>query len=941
MAFQLGQLVEIQGLKGSVELPAQWRRAGQDLGAVNANGKKGQLVLWNEESKEWVVATFDALMVPVKEEFLRALGTADIEEFDVALGPRSDPEVMGEEITDLLAMSGAALCKLFIAPEDLEGMVAVGSKCLDAGDFVRLPSELEPGYLGKDCTAKTMNLDMESEDAEDFVKNSQVKMVEAAFSSVGQMLAPYTEAKFGFTVYSRSNTMLTLPLESGDESEYAPPEVENEEAASFLQLMYRAKLMVIVNAGPGNATLTLFPKAEGEGAKTFTVQPGMMAIVAVDQYKFSYVPSGNSLTFRSWFLDTPKVCDIKPNPSADLSVLPGAIAQEAKRPSGDPVTVCALATRYAMGCDNPSKCWMAFRHGGWDTFIEFPKLRWDLDIYYMQDAGPESGLSYTRHGGFSDGIELFDNKFFDISPAEAKGMDPTQRQVLEVSYIALSGAGYEKKKLMTKPLHCGMWVGLDKNEWSSIPKDIAGGFGASSSANAITSNRFSYVMNMKGASMTIDTACSASLVCTHTAKLYLLHKQWDPVEACITCGVNLLLSPLSFVGCCGAGMLSHNGRCFTYNQSADGYARGESTAAHCMKNRPYNLDNGDLVMCAGSQVNQDGRSASLTAPNGPSQEKCNLAVMREAGLTGPEVDCTECHGTGTSLGDPIEIGAYQKVLSVIPRSEPVAISTGKSNIGHCEGSAGVGGFIKCVEMCMHCETTPNCHLSALNPHLDMTGFPGRLMSEGLAYRYPTSYNGVLSFGFGGTNACAQVWGENTCSSRTDPTKKRIKILVDKIKQAPAQEVAITSEDWEQWEMDGPGKGTKPGDVWDVDITEDGAVTYFAKEKEIPDLGSFYYVTGAFNGWSYTPMEADDMLDGLYAATITLSLTGYDKFQIVADETKEMTFAPEFDGAARSGKVIGPTESSFCWSITGFPGAKYRVEFCKSEADKISVNWYEV
>jgi len=442
--------------------------------------------------------------------------------------------------------------------------------------------------------------------------------------------------------------------------------------------------------------------------------------------------------------------------------------------------------------------------------------------------------------------------------------------------------------------------------------------------------------------MTIDTACSASLVCTHTAKLYLLHKQWDPCSACITCGVNLLLSPFSFVACCGAGMLSHNGRCFTYNQSADGYARGESTAAHCMKNKPFDLDEGDLTMVAGSQVNQDGRSASLTAPNGPSQEKCNAAVIKEAGLSPPEIDCTECHGTGTSLGDPIEIGAYQKVLSTVPREEPVMISSGKSNIGHCEGSAGVGGFLKCVLMCMHCESTPNCHMSALNPHLDMTGFPGRLISEGVIYRYQTSYNGVLSFGFGGTNACAQVWGPNTMSSRADFSKDRVKILVNKIKSAPAQEVAITGEDWEQWEMDGPGKGTKPGDSWDIDINDEGVVLYFEREKEMPDLGSFYYLTGSFNSWSYTPMEADDMLCGLYATTLTLGNTGRETFQVVADEAPEMTFAPEGDGTMRSGKVVGPAEapSGQAWMIAGLPGEKYCVEFCKSEADKVSVNWYK-
>merc|ERR1719253_746455 len=162
-------------------------------------------------------------------------------------------------------------------------------------------------------------------------------------------------------------------------------------------------------------------------------------------------------------------------------------------------------------------------------------------------------------------------------------MDPTQRQVLEVSYISLQGAGWTKKMLQAKPANIACFVGLDKNEWQQIPKDIAGGFAASSAANAITSNRFSYCLNLKGASMTIDTACSSSLVCTHTAKLYLLAKHWDPAEASLTCGVNLYLTPFGFVGCCGAGMLSHHCRCFTFNQSADGYAKGESTGTHVIK----------------------------------------------------------------------------------------------------------------------------------------------------------------------------------------------------------------------------------------------------------------------------------------------------------------------------------------------------------------------
>lgn len=662
------------------------------------------------------------------------------------------------------------------------------------------------------------------------------------------------------------------------------------------------------------------------------------------EYKYSYAPLGKSLTMKSWYLDSPKMYEIKQHPDADLSNLVEFAPSGSPNPRGDPVAVAAIATRYAFGVDEGAKLWSVYRHAAMDSFVKFPKARWDPELYYDPDSGPESFKSYTCHGGFSDGIELFDNKFFDISPAEAKGMDPTQRQVCEVSYISLAGGGFHKKDLMKKPQQIAMFVGLDKNEWNSMPKDISGGFAASSGANAITSNRFSYVMNLKGASMTIDTACSASLVCTHTAKLYLLHKQWDPCVASITCGVNLLLSPGSFIGCCGAGMLSHNGRCFTYNQSADGYARGESTASHCIKNEAYDTkEKGHYAMIAGSQVNQDGRSASLTAPNGPSQEKCNHAVIKECGLTPPEIDATECHGTGTSLGDPIEIGAYQKVLSSVPRHEPVFITTNKANIGHCEGSAGVAGFLKCVLMSMHSECTPNVHLSALNPHLDMSGFPASILSEGQVYRQETSYNGCLSFGFGGTNACAQVWGRNYMTSRAGGTKDVFKALVDKIQRAPPQEVTISSENWEDWEMDGPGKDVRPDQTWDIAVMSDGTVQYMERDAEVKDLGTFYYLASSINNWEYEVMEQDDMLEGLYSTTIQIGPRGEEYFQIVADEDEDMVFFPATPNCHwKSTAVKGPEKAGTdkAWCIAGYPGEVFRIEFTKSAKDKVSVMWFK-
>jgi len=342
-------------------------------------------------------------------------------------------------------------------------------------------------------------------------------------------------------------------------------------------------------------------------------------------------------------------------------------------------------------------------------------------------------------------------------------------------------------------------------------------------------------------------------------------------------------------------------------------------------------------------VNQDGRSASLTAPNGPSQEKCNLAVIKECGLTPPEIDATECHGTGTALGDPIEIGAYQKVLSSTPRHEPVCITTNKANLGHCEGSAGVAGFLKCVLMSMHAECTPNVHFSALNPHLDISGFPCAILTEGMVYRKETSYNGCLSFGFGGTNACAQVWGRNYMTSRAAGTKDVFKTLVDKIQRAPAQEVTISSENWEDWEMDGPGKDVKPDQSWDIAVMSDGTVQYMEKAAEVKDLGTFYYVASSVNNWEYEAMEQDDMLEGLYSTTIQIGPRGEEYFQIVADEDEDMVFFPATPNCHwKSTAVKGPEKAGTdkAWCIAGYPGEVFRIEFTKSAKDKVSVMWFK-
>jgi polyketide synthase-associated protein len=933
-ALALGQLVQIEGLKEAVP-----SADGYGDGPVEASGQMGQVTEWDEATGKWTVATFAANMVSLEEKCLRPLITADVEDFDVALGPASDVNVLGAELADNLARKGSALCKLFVAPGDLTEMVTTAEKLAEDGQFQRLAGEVEPAYLGKECTGKTLTVDFDDPAADESLRNSSLKILDSAISTVGTMLQPFTMDQFGFEVYSCSKAMVSMPF-LGDEDSYQVPDLGNEDAASFLYMMRRAKVMVIANCGPGDAVLELIPKKDGDSAAPLTVKPGMLAMFSVPRFAFTYKPVGKAVSMAAFLLDAPKEFVVN-DLDGDFSHVSGA-NKGPKAPKNNQVTVKGMAERYAFGVDEPWKLWMGYAKAGFDTQIRHPFTRWDCDLYYAEDADQTSGLSYTCHGGFSDGIELFDCKFFDISPAEARGMDPTQRQVLEVSFVALINAGYVKKQLQSKSSNTAWFVGLDKNEWNSIPKDIAGGFGASSSANAITANRFNYCLNLKGASMTIDTACSASLVCTHTAKLYLLYKHYDPCEGAGVTGVNLSLSPMTYIGACGAGMHSHIGRCFTYNFSADGYARGEATASICMKLVDFDAKAGDYALCAGSHVNQDGRSASLTAPNGPSQERCNSAVLKEIGIMPREVDTTECHGTGTSLGDPIEIGAYRKIMAADPRDEPVSITSSKSNLGHCEGSAGVSGFTKCVLMCLYGEGTPNCHLSCLNPHLDMDGFPGVITSEGITFKHDTSYNGVLSFGFGGTNACAEVYGPNQMTSRACGAKDVYALVVKQLTMSEAPEVTITGDNWEEWEMEGPGMDAKPGDVWDVEFDDDGTISWSKQDNDPPDLGNYYDITGTFNEWGYDSMEADESIPGLYTFTLDIGAKGEEDFQIVADQDPTQTIFPDMTKCTvKSCPILGPSDAKKdnSWCVRGRDGDKFRVEFFKSDAGCLSVSWF--
>ena len=311
--------------------------------------------------------------------------------------------------------------------------------------------------------------------------------------------------------------------------------------------------------------------------------------------------------------------------------------------------------------------------------------------------------STSRFGGFLDGIDGFDPEFFGISPREAVWIDPQQRLMLETAWEGLERAGYSPGAL--RGSRSGIFVGVAANEYSHLlsadsVEKIEPHFITGNALNAI-SGRVAFALGLEGPAVAVDTACSSSLVAVHQA-CQALHS--GDCDLALAGGVNVLLSPVSIIAASRARMLSPVGRCKTFDASADGYVRSEGCGILVLKRLSDAVRDGDRV-CAvipGSAVNQDGASSGLTVPNGGAQQRLITAALARAGLAGGDVDYLEAHGTGTALGDPIEVQAAGAVYGAARDADrPLLIGSVKTNIGHLESASGVASLIKVVLSLQH------------------------------------------------------------------------------------------------------------------------------------------------------------------------------------------------------------------------------------------------
>ena len=357
--------------------------------------------------------------------------------------------------------------------------------------------------------------------------------------------------------------------------------------------------------------------------------------------------------------------------------------------------------------------------------------------------------------GFLEDIESFDASFFGLSEHEARSMDPQQRILLEVAWHALEHAGLPADRL--EGTRTGVFVGISSadfafNQFSrSDAERMMDAYSGTGVAFSIAANRLSYHLDLRGPSMAIDTACSSSLVAVHQACQSLRSGECD---SALAGGVNIIGGPHLQLALERAGMLSPNRRSRTFASDADGYVRGEGCGMVVLKPLAAAERDGDRVLAVicGSAINQDGRSNGLTAPNPLAQQNVISDALKNAGLDAAEIDFVETHGTGTRLGDPIEVGALQAVLDrARPSKRPCLLGSAKANIGHLEAAAGIAGLIKAVLCLRHGDVPAQPHLDTINPLIKLDNSALEIARFATPLRQGARA-AVSSFGFGGTNA---------------------------------------------------------------------------------------------------------------------------------------------------------------------------------------------
>lgn len=424
-----------------------------------------------------------------------------------------------------------------------------------------------------------------------------------------------------------------------------------------------------------------------------------------------------------------------------------------ERQKNEPIAIIGMGCRFPGGANSPEAFWELLSRGK-EVIVPVPSQRWDAEAYY--DENPDlPNKTYARYGGFLDAVDQFDPQFFGMTPREAIALDPQQRLLLEVSWEALENAGIAPQKLTGTQTGVFVGIGLDDYAKRQIKQQIPiDAYTGSGNAFCFASGRLSYFLGLQGPSLAIDTACSSSLVTVHLACQSLRNRESN---LALAGGVSLMLSPEVTLYLSKTRALSPDGRCKTFDKDANGYVRGEGCGIVVLKRFSDAISDGDNILgvIRGSAVNQDGPSSGLTVPNGAAQMAVIRQALENAKVKPEQISYLEAHGTGTALGDPIEVRGINNVLCKDRSTDnPLMVGSVKTNIGHLEIAAGMASLLKVILSLKNQEIPPHLHFKELNPDLAAAATALKIPTSSLPWQRTEEPRraGISAFGLSGTNA---------------------------------------------------------------------------------------------------------------------------------------------------------------------------------------------
>jgi polyketide synthase PksN len=462
---------------------------------------------------------------------------------------------------------------------------------------------------------------------------------------------------------------------------------------------------------------------------------------------FEYSTIGEIANFISQNIAPPTLTDM---------TMPEATPQaRPEQPFIRDIAVIGMHGRYPEA-EDLNQFWQNLKDGK-DCIVEIPEERWPLDGFF--DADPNRmGYSYSKWGGYVKEAEYFDPLFFKISPKDAGGIDPQERIFLESVWCAIENAGYRPDNLGSSSRKVGVFVGImwALYQMHNSEQRALGNLVEANSSYWSVPNRVSYHFNFQGPSIAVDTACSSSLTSIHMACISLLSGE---SQVAIAGGVNLTLHPYKYYLLSGRFFAAKDGRCRSFGKGGSGYVPGEGVGSLVLKTLEKAQADGDHIYAVikASSVNHGGKVNGFTVPNPNAQAVVVGDTLDKAGISPAAISYIETHGTGTELGDPIEIAGLNKVMNQgeIPQ-QSCAIGSVKSNIGHLEASAGIAGVHKVILQMLHKQLVPSLHSRELNPNIDFGNSPFQVQQHladwPLPNHYPKRLAGVSSFGAGGSNA---------------------------------------------------------------------------------------------------------------------------------------------------------------------------------------------